>query len=319
MKKWTELLLAVLFGLLLPMLALGLARPRHREAPASGSEPVGQTEETQTPAQPLLLRVYFPDAVRELELETYLTGAVLGEMPTDFEAEALMAQAVVARTYALQRYSLEDKHPGGVCTDSTCCQAYCTPEEYLASGGSQEELDNIMTAVASTAGQVLTYDGELIEATYFSCSGGRTEAAAAVWGQTYPYLQAVDSPGEEQAPRYTETRRFTVEEVSQALGQSLSGRWLGAITYTDGGGVATIRLGEETYTGTDIRSRLGLSSTAFVITAVGDTVTVTTKGFGHRVGMSQYGAEAMAVGGSTCGEILAHYYPGTALQSWQAD
>ena len=166
---------------------------------------------------------------------------------------------------------------------------------------------------------MLTYQGKLIEATYFSCSGGRTEDALAVWGEDVPYLQSVESPGEEGAAHYVDTVSFTASEFCEKIGKELPGipaEWIGTIRYTAGGGVETIYIGDEPYSGTQLRSMLNLRSTAFLITAAGDTVTITTKGYGHRVGMSQYGADAMAVQGCSYEEILAHYYPGTKLQQW---
>ena len=151
---------------------------------------------------------------------------------------------------------------------------------------------------------------------FVSCSGGSTEDAVAVWGQDVPYLQAVDSPGEEDAPRFTDTVKFSSGEFAEKLGLTASGApadWFGAATYTDGGGVDTMTIRGQTFTGTQLRSKLGLRSTAFEISVSGNTVTITTRGFGHRVGMSQYGAQAMAREGSTCAEILAHYYTGTEL------
>ena len=142
------------------------------------------------------------------------------------------------------------------------------------------------------------------------------EDAAAVWGTDFPYLQAVASPGEEKAAHYTDTVRFSAEAFQDALGVKLSGSpgsWFRDVTYTDGGGVDTIVIGGTSYKGTSLRSALGLRSTAFSISTTEDTVTITTRGYGHRVGMSQYGADAMAVTGSTCQEILVHYYPGTTL------
>ncbi len=258
------------------------------------------------------------DEIEVMSLEEYVFGVVLAEMPAEFDAEALKAQAVVARTYTCKK--LEDsKHKNAdVCTESACCQAYIDTAVYLLSGGTNEDLKKISSAVDSTAGQVLKYKGELIEATYFSCSGGKTEDAAAVWGADIPYLQAVESPGEEKASHFTDTVRFSVKELSDRLGQKFSGnpgKWIEHISYTKGGGVASIVLQGTTYSGTEIRQKLGLRSTAFVITITGDTVTVTTKGFGHRVGMSQYGAEAMAVQGSDYREILDHYYTDTLLST----
>lgn len=175
-------------------------------------------------------------------------------------------------------------------------------------------------AVEATAGLVLTYEGSLIEATYFSCSGGSTEDAAAVWGTDFPYLQAVESPGEEQAAHYTDTVTLNAQSFQAALGETLPGApdsWFGEITYTDGGGVAEMKIGGKTYSGTKLRRLLQLRSTAFTIRAGEDTIEITTKGYGHRVGMSQYGADAMAVKGSYFKTILAHYYPGTRL--WSLD
>ena len=257
---------------------------------------------------------------QQMDLNTYLVGVLLGEMPTDFDLEALKAQAVVARTYTLKRNTTGLKHLGGaVCTDSTCCQAFCSMEDFLKDGGVQEALNKVIIAVQDTNQQVLTYMDALIEATYFSCSGGRTEDAEAVWGSEIPYLQALDSPGEEQATHYTDQIVFTAEEFSERLGftpQTPPVAWLGNTTYTNGQGVDTMVIDGKTYKGTQLREKLNLPSTAFAIEIVGDSVQITTRGFGHRVGMSQYGAEAMAVQGHNYEDILRYYYPGTELVSY---
>ena len=131
-----------------------------------------------------------------MKMNDYLTEVLLGEMPAEFEMEALKAQAVAARTYTAKAAITGGKHgDGSVCSDSACCQAYLPQETYLMLGGTEENLEKINKAVLETTGLVLAYDGNLIEATYFSCSGGSTEDAAAVWGTEYPYLQAVASPG----------------------------------------------------------------------------------------------------------------------------
>jgi len=253
---------------------------------------------------------------RQMTLEEYLTGVVLAEMPADFEPEALKAQAVVARTYTRKRME-GSKHEGAaVCMDSGCCQGFRSPAEYLAEGGQRSAVEKVRTAVVQTDGLVLRYGGALIDATYFSCSGGSTEDAVAVWGQDVPYLQAVDSPGEEDAPRFTDQISFSAAELAERLDISPAGDpegWFGDVTYTDGGGVATMTIRGRVFTGVQLRSKLGLRSTAFQIRVSGDRVTVETRGFGHRVGMSQYGAQAMAKAGSTCAEILAHYYTGAEL------
>lgn len=260
------------------------------------------------------------ETVTEMDLDDYITCVVLEEMPASFEPEALKAQSVAARTYARKAQVTGGKHgDGSVCVESACCQGYCAPEAYLEAGSSPENLEKVRTAVEETSGLVLTYEGELIEATYFSSSGGRTEDAAAVWGTEYPYLRCVESPGERD---YTQTKYFTPEEFSAALGRELTGNpegWFSVITYTEGGGVAAMTVAGQTYSGTQLRSLLGLSSTAFSVKATQTGISVLAKGYGHRVGMSQYGAEAMAVSGAEYREILAHYYPETKLTALKTE
>lgn len=305
---WTAVILGLVVpGVLLNCGAAVIKLPPKEEPPTTTAIQETQPETVELPA---LVRT--GEQVKEGQLDAYLVGVVLAEMPASFEEEALKAQAVAARTYARKAWNTGGKHgDGSVCTDSGCCQAYISPEAYLEQGGTQEGLDKIHRAVAETSGQVLTYQGELIEATYFSSAGGSTESAVAVWGTDYPYLQAVESPetGKE------ETLTFTPADFQQALGRTLSGTpdsWFSQVRYTDGGGVASMTIAGEIYTGTALRSLLGLPSTAFAIEA-GDTITITTRGYGHRVGLSQYGADAMAVTGGDYREILAHYYPGTEI------
>lgn len=318
--KGKEILLAILMGIVLPAFLFTVAQ---KALPLHQTPPTQQTAATQQPQEPTephisadtMVPVLRSDGTTQsMKLEDYLVGVILGEMPLSFDIEALKAQAVVARTYTLRRVLVSQKHTGGaVCMNSGCCQSYCSPEQYA---GSKALLNKAVSAVASTTGEVVTYNGELIEATYFSCSGGRTEDALAVWGADIPYLQSVDSPGEENAAHYTESVRFTGEEFANLLGISLSGdpaNWFGTVTYTDGGGVDTMLIGGVSFKGTQLRQKLGIRSTAFTVTPLGDSVHIVTKGFGHRVGMSQYGAEAMAVAGSNYRQILSHYYPGTII------
>ena len=253
--------------------------------------------------------------VQEMDMDEYLVGVVVAEMPSTFEPEAKKAQAVAARTFARKAFVTGGKHgDGSVCAESGCCQAYLTNGEYLALGGSEQALEEARRAVEATSGYVLTYEGQLIEATYFSCSGGSTEDAVAVWGTDFPYLRAVDSPGEEYAVHHTDTVCFTKEELEEKLDVTLSGSWLGTITYTAGGGVDTMSIGGKSFTGKDLRSLLGLRSTAITVNTAGEEILITTKGFGHRVGLSQYGADAMAASGSSWQEILNYYYQGTTLE-----
>lgn len=314
-KAWQETLYAIWMGMAVPGLILAiLVMFWEKDKPESNTEP-----ETLTAPVSLSVLVLWPDGVVEqMDMDAYLTGVVLAEMPAFFESEALKAQAVAARTYARKASVTGGKHgDGSVCTDYTCCQAYQSPEEYLEKGGTRDDIQKVRSAVLDTTGYVLTYNGELIEAVYFSCSGGKTEDAVAVWGTDYPYLRSTDSPGEENAAFYSETKVFTPKEFEDALGIVLStepAQWLGKVTRTAGDGVDTMEIGGVKYSGVELRAALGLRSTAFTITVQDNEIRIVTYGYGHRVGMSQYGADAMAAAGSDFRQILSHYYPGTVLE-----
>lgn len=265
-----------------------------------------------------VMRLREPEGtIRTLDMDSYLVCVVLAEIPATFSEEALKAQAVAARTFTQKAMQTGGKHgDGSVCTDPSCCQAYCPKNIYLAKGGTAENGEKVTRAVYETSGKVLTYEDSLIEATYYACSGGRSESAVEVWGTDYPYLVAQDSLGEEAADTYQDTQVITAQAFQNALGRHLEGdpvQWFGAQTRTEGGGVHTMEIAGQTYTGGELRRLLGLRSTAFEITVSGSDIIIETRGYGHRVGMSQYGAEAMAAAGCTYEEILAYYYPGTKL------
>lgn len=252
-----------------------------------------------------------------MELESYVTCVILGEVSPEFHEEALKAQAVAARTYTLYCIEVLRKHAGGaVCTDYHCCQSFCEPEKYLDEGGTVQSLNKVKTAVQWTAGEILRYGPDLICATYFASSGGKTEDAEEVWGREYPYLRSTDSPGEEECGYFSKQVRFSPVELQTALGVQLTGKpssWFGMIKYTVGGGVDLMRIGGRLYTGVELRKLLNLRSTVMAFTATDDTIIIDTKGYGHRVGMSQHGADAMASNGSNYRDILAHYYADTVL------
>lgn len=308
-RIWKDVLTAFFLGFVLP----GIVTNTVVTLGGERSNP----EETELSVLCCPVQVRSGEKIREMELEEYIAGVVLAEMPASFDAEALKAQSVAARTYTRKAMSTGGKHgDGSICTDSTCCQAYISREEYLRQGGRAEDADKVLTACRDTEGAVLVYEGELIEATYFSCSGGETESALAVWGGDVPYLQSVPSPGEEGSAVYEQTLTFAPETFAEALGLTLTGSpadWVTITTYTEGGGVAAMTVGGKVYSGTTLRSLLGLRSTAFTLKADDHRIMITTRGYGHRVGMSQYGADAMAAAGSSYREILAHYYPGTSL------
>ncbi len=317
MKQSTIVLIALLLAILGPVILTGTSKGLEatpQKTPAATTEPVLIKDEKN-------ILVLDGGAVKEMPLDDYLVAVVLSEMPASFPEEALKAQAVVARTYALRRVEKGKKHkPAAVCVDSGCCQGYITEGDYIAKGGKAENIQKIRQAVERTKDLVILYDGKLIDATYFSCSGGQTEDAVAVWGADVPYLQSTESPGEEVATHYSDTVQLTTEEFQNLLGFTPTGdpsTWIEAITYTDGGGVEEVKICGTRYKGTQVRKLLKLRSTAFTVTPLGDTVTITTKGYGHRVGMSQYGAKAMALEGRSFQEILMHYYQGVTLEQWQ--
>ena len=326
MKK--QLMTAVVLGCILPaMLAFGVGLAVGRETPppeASISEAPSRPTEAALPSmgsdydQRTVVSVELDGGSREeMELGQYLTRVLLAEMPAEFEPEALKAQAVVARTYTCRRLAGKKHGMAAVCTDPSCCQGCRREADYLEAGGRAEAVEKIRQAVRDTDGQVLTYEGALIDATYFSCSGGFTEDAVAVWGQDVPYLQAVESPGEEMAPRFREEVCFTRQELTEKLG--LSGQEgealaIGPIRRTEGGGIETVQIGGRQFSGRELRQKLGLRSTALEIRQEGAQFVFESRGFGHRVGMSQYGAQAMALEGRGYAEILSHYYQGTELE-----
>lgn len=316
MKRWGILLLCAAVLCSLPLLFRHAKVTDEPEATQTTSEPVAEA-----PAafdQSVTLRVLMSGGVEELSLDRYLAGVLLAEMPAEFPEEALAAQAVAARTFALRQAQAHKHEDADICADPSCCQGY-------ADGEDGEALRRVEAAVAQTDGLVVTYDGTLIDATFFSCSGGRTEAAVAVWGGDIPYLQSVESPGEEK--RYTETVTLSAEDFAETLlsahpEANLAGSpesWFGACTYSEGGGIDTAFIGGAAVRGTELRRLFGLRSTDMRIAAGTDTVEITTDGFGHRVGMSQYGAKAMAERGAGFSEILTHYYQGAQVTRLVAD
>ena len=262
---------------------------------------------------------------RELPLEEYLVGVVLSEMPMSFEMEALKAQAVAARTFAMRQKENGKHLDFDLCGQSSCCQAW-TEQDALKEklGDSWERYwKKAEMAVKSTAGQVLTFQGELIDAVYFSCSGGITEDAVAVWGAEVPYLQSVESPGEEAAGKFHTEVELSREEFCATVLEAqpladLSGsarNWLGKVKRTEGGGVEEMIIGGCVFKGTELRRLFGLNSTNFTLEEKGKQLVFSVYGYGHRVGMSQYGANAMAADGCTWEEIVAHYYEGVEIEN----
>lgn len=258
--------------------------------------------------------------VEQISLHDYLIGVVMSEMPMSFEPEALRAQAIASRTYALHC----GKHTeADVCNESGCCQCWADkPSLSQRFGADYEQMyRKAQQAVESTDGQVLSYGGDLIDATFFACSGGMTEDAAAVWGREVPYLRAVQSPGEEAAQCYHTTAEFTPEEFADAiLAEAPEAKlvgdpqtWLGETEKTPGDGAKTVCVGGAVLTGPQLRRIFNLRSTKFSLRCEQGRFCFDTYGYGHRVGLSQYGAQAMALGGTRAEQILKAYYSGVEI------
>ena len=249
--------------------------------------------------------------VVSLELEDYVTGVVGAEMPALFSSEALKAQAVIARTYALKANSM-----GQVLSDNESTQSYKDNGE-LASlwGGSYSSYySKIKDAVNSTKGVYLTYNGNYIEAVYHSTSNGRTEDSSNVWGNSYPYLVSVDSVYDNTNPSFSISKSFSYSDLSSKLGIGVnSSSEFNILGYTSGGRVSSISIDGNQFSGVSFRSMLGLRSADFDIVKNDDGVVITTRGYGHGVGMSQYGANGMGKAGYSYSDILLHYYPGVSL------
>lgn len=263
--------------------------------------------------------------VQTLDLEEYLYGVVAAEMPASFEIEALKAQAVAARTYTVNRSRSPNKdHPdANVCSDSAHCKAYLTPKELEEKFQTQPELlRKIKESVDATRNQIAVYNNEPISAVFHSTSSGMTENARDVWGGDLPYLVSVKSEGEESSPRYQETKTFSFDEFQQKINQGekkvqFSGDangWFSNRETNESGSVKSLTVCGIVFKGTELRTLLGLRSTHFELT-VTDQITITTKGNGHGVGMSQYGANDMAKKGYSYDRILKKYYTGISLRN----
>ena len=250
--------------------------------------------------------------VVKIELEEYLIGVVGAEMPAAFHIEALKSQAVISRTYALKARS-----KGKTLSDNESTQSYKSNDQLKKIWGSNYNTyyNKIKKAVNETKGMYLTYKGNYIEAVYHSTSNGKTESSINVWGNTYPYLISVDSKYDNLNSSFSKTKKISYDEVSKKLGFSINQETeFKIISKTSGNRVNKINIGEKTFTGVKLRNLLGLRSADFDIKKEENGVVFTTRGYGHGVGLSQYGANGYAKNGLNYQKILLHYYPGVSLK-----
>lgn len=281
------------------------------------------------------VRVYISSKkeVIEIDVEEYIKGVVSAEMPAKFNEEALKAQGVAARTYYFSKIDNPCKNGnGGDICDTTHCQVYMSKDERQSKweeGKRDEYYEKISQAVESTKGEVLTYDGNIIKyPQFFATSSGKTESAIDVFSKEVPYLKSKESNGEEEAPKFEETKDIKISDfVYKINGKYLEAKLtnknlkdnLEVKDHTEGGAVKEIKVGNTSITGIEFRTLFELNSANFTIEIADDLVRVKCKGYGHGLGMSQWGAKAMAEEGKTYKEILEYYYTDTNIQKVKYD
>ena len=275
----------------------------------------------------LPLTVLVEDTVVETNLADYLYSVVAAEMPAAFEPEALKAQAVAARTYTVNKLTvISPAHPHtDMCSDITCCQAYITTEQAHSNWGNSADVyeEKIRSAVAETDGLVALYEGKPIDAVFHSSSAGATMDAVSVWGGDVPYLKSVSSPegaevpGWEQESEFTpeQARRLIIDRYPQAVLPDAVENWFADWKRFPNGTVDAVTLGGITLRGTQLRNLFGLRSASFTV-ETGENLRFFVCGYGHGVGMSQYGANAMAKNGADFAAIIRWCYSGVELGSW---
>ncbi|MBQ2836196.1 MAG: stage II sporulation protein D [Clostridia bacterium] len=260
--------------------------------------------------------------IEELNIDEYLYGVVASEMPASFELEALKAQAVVARTYTIyQTIHNSVKHENAdMCDDFNCCQAWISKDERLAKWEQTEAESNwnkIVQAVDSTKGKIVTYEGQPINAFFHANSGGITESSLNIWGGIdYPYLKSVETTGEEGYTQYSSQVILTHQELIDKIRTKYEDceidfaqeNCIQILEYTTSGRIKTIKFGNKEIAGTEARTLLGLKSTNFTFAIDGKNITFVVTGYGHGVGMSQTGADALAKLGSNYETIVKHFY-----------
>ena len=317
---------AVLVGLVLFLIPMGLRQNAKPDGGGSGDRTVPTDTLLDLPKSGHELAVQMPDGtIQNTDLNEYLWGVVAAEMPATFEEEALKAQAVAARTFALSNTEKPNHPDADVCTDYACCQAWMPRADAEANWGSDavEKANKITLAVSETADQIVLCYGAPIQAAFHSSSGDSTQTAAEVWGYDAPYLQAVPSPEGEEVPDYHTTVTYTDQELKDLVQEKYPEAnfgadpetWLGEPTYNTGGTVDKITVGGIELSGGQARTLFSLRSACFTVAHADGTFTFSVTGFGHGVGMSQYGANSMAAAGSTYTEILQHYYTGVTVEN----
>ncbi|MBQ5824735.1 MAG: stage II sporulation protein D [Clostridia bacterium] len=273
------------------------------------------------------------DLVLSITAEEYLIGVLAAEMLPTYHEQALCAQAVAAYTYLLYKKSEQEKSPDAslkgayLSNDTSTHQGYLTEEERAEKWGDKADSyeKKLTKAVEAVKGKVITYEGKPIIAAFHANNCGVTQSAETVWGNAVPYLKSVNSVGDKLSPDCIKTVVLSASEFSQAVGTlqgcELSGAsdtWIKNVETDENGYVQSLEIGGAKITGLKARDVLGLRSAVFTVETQDDGLRFTTQGYGHGVGMSQYGADYMARQGSTWQEILKHYYTGVEIEDYNA-
>lgn len=303
------ILIAVL--LICPLAATGGAK-----APEKSGNEVTKTN-IQDDGDSILVLSSSTKKINEIDMFEYVVGAVAAEMPPTYHSQALRAQAAVCYTYAVKKRSSPDPTLGGAVH-----QGYLDAAARKEKWGDKYETyeKKIEEAVKDVFGKTITYDGETITAAFHAISCGQTFSAEEVWGKDVPYLKSVTSAGDRLSPDYSSTLTLTADEFKKAFagsGAEFGGdakKWIGEIEKTDSGYISCAVIGEKEFTGAQVREKLGLRSACFEIKCTDDEFKITVHGYGHGVGMSQYGADYMARQGSDWQEIIKHYYTGVEIK-----
>ncbi len=259
--------------------------------------------ENVTPFKQLITVYRKNGSVLELELEDYLIGVVASEMPASFNMEALKAQAIISRTYTLKSIEI-----GRRLTDDVSTQTYKDNSELKEMWGSSYEkyYSKVRDAVLSTDGLAIYYNNKYIDAVFHSTSNGKTEDASYVWKNSVPYLKSVDSHWDIDSSSYLRSEEKDLDNVLNILG--VNSNSFDIVSRDDSGRVLEIKVGDKSYSGVEFRNLLGLRSADFDIEIMENKLKITTRGYGHGVGLSQYGANGMAKAGYNFTDIIKHYY-----------
>ena len=257
------------------------------------------------------------NTVEVVPFEDYVVGVLAGEMPVNFELEALKAQAVAARTYVMKKMS-DNKNEDYDIVDTVQNQVYISDQELQDKWKDkyQERINKVKRAVLETKGEYLSYNGKVIEAFFFSTSAGKTENSEDVFKQALPYLRSVDSTWDEEvSPVFNDSKEYSMQEFYERLNLKYSDKIkVEILNTTSTGRIKNIKINNKKFTGSEVYKNLNLRSTFFEISQIGSNVVINTKGYGHGVGMSQYGALAMAKKGYKYDQILKYYYQNIQIE-----